>query len=236
MNGMNKFIKINYSLGFAAFIIAGLIMSFIFFMSAPKQTPIGQTARQSLEGKSWKLEEDAPPPAQNIPKPAPEVKPAQKTKKQRRQHAEKTISISTNTQTETKEVKTRLPAVITLEDVITAIDNDTARYVTDIHKARSDISVEISAISSWEDKIALKFEISNSKESRKDFFPGKAMLTQDSLFVKCADFLPLFVSPGKTKAGALVFDKPAKAQNLVFIITESGKPGNYLSLIIPYRF
>lgn len=126
------------------------------------------------------------------------------------------------------------PAGDTLESVGDAYENNQARYALDTSAAAGGITLRLLGVARARDRYILKIAVTNAGSN--DFFVRELTLRAGREPLIAKSFLRLFVEPGRTREGYVVFDKPRSDVDVHAALKEDRENGRVLETPVPYPF
>lgn len=125
-------------------------------------------------------------------------------------------------------------AAETADFVTEAYENDPAKYPLDRKAAQQQVSVRLCGLSRQKGRYILKVEVSN--DGGDDFFVKEFSIRSGSGVLAAKSFFRLFVEPGRSREGFVVFDAPSSGADVHVVLKEDREKGRVITLPVPYPF
>lgn len=126
------------------------------------------------------------------------------------------------------------PAPETAESVGEAYENDPAKYSLDASVAQGTIILRLRGLSRAGGRYVLKVAVTN--RGGDDFFVREFVLRDGQDVIGCKSLIRLFVEPGRTREGFVVFEKPRNGAAVHVALKEDKEKGRAVELAVPYPF
>ena len=120
-----------------------------------------------------------------------------------------------------------------IETVGDRYEDDAAKFPMDKTIAQGTIAMRLRGLSRSGDRCTLKVEVTNRGEA--DFFV-KELSVQAGQDLRSKSYIRLFVEPGRTREGFVVFDKPHAGADVHIALKEDREKGRVVELPVPYPF
>jgi hypothetical protein len=127
-----------------------------------------------------------------------------------------------------------IPAPETGDSVGEAYESDPAKYSLEASAAQGPISVRLRGLSRSDGRYILKVSVTN--RSGDDFFVRELSLRDGSEVIDSKSLVRLFVEPGRTREGFVVFEKPRAGAAVYVALKEDREKGRTVELAVPYPF
>jgi hypothetical protein len=160
-----------------------------------------------------------------------------KARKRAAQAAPAVVAVSSaapKAETNPQAIAPAAPAPETADSVGEAYENDSAKYALDAVAASGPISLRLRGLSRTGGRYILKLAVTN--RGGDDFFVREVVLRDGQEVVGSKSFLRLFVEPGRTREGLVVFEKPRTGAVVHVALKEDREKGRLIELAVPYPF
>lgn len=149
-----------------------------------------------------------------------------------------TTAVSTSTVTSKPEaavsVPVTAPASETADVVSERYENDSAKYSLDTTAAQGSVALRLQGLSRDGGRYLLKVAVTN--RGGDDFFVREFTLRDGHEIIGSKSFIRLFVEPGRTREGFVVFEKPRTGAAVYVALKEDREKGRVIELPVPYPF
>jgi len=122
----------------------------------------------------------------------------------------------------------------TADFVAESYENDPAKYPMDRSVSREEIALSLRGLSRQRGRYILKVAIDNG--GGEDFFVKEFSLRSGPTTLTAKSFFRLFVEPGRSREGFVVFDAPRSGADVHVVLKEDREKGRVLELPVPYPF
>lgn len=126
------------------------------------------------------------------------------------------------------------PAPETTESMGEIYENDPAKYSLDASAAQGSIVLRLRGLSRSGGRYILKVSVTN--RGGDDFFVREFSLRDGQEVVGSKSLIRLFVEPGRTREGFVVFEKPRTGAAVHVALKEDREKGRVVELPVPYPF
>ncbi len=126
------------------------------------------------------------------------------------------------------------PAPETLDSVGDAYERDPAKYSLNASGAQGTIVLRLRGLSRSDGRCILKVSVTN--RGGEDFFVRELALRSGQDVIGSKSFVRLFVEPGRTREGFVVFEKPRTGAAVHVALKEDKEKGRVVELAVPYPF
>ncbi|MBI3289499.1 MAG: hypothetical protein HYZ74_08285 [Elusimicrobia bacterium] len=126
------------------------------------------------------------------------------------------------------------PAPETSDSVGDLYDNDTAKYSLDTSASQGSIVLRLRGLSRSASRYVLKVAVTN--RGGDDFFVREFVLRDGQEVIGSKSLVRLFVEPGRTREGFVVFEKPRTGAAVHVALKEDKEKGRVVELAVPYPF
>lgn len=127
-----------------------------------------------------------------------------------------------------------VPAPETADSVGEAYENDPAKYSLDASAAQGTVILRLRGLSRAGGRYVLKVAVTN--RGGDDFFVREFVLRDGQDVIGCKSLIRLFVEPGRTREGFVVFEKPRNGAAVHVALKEDKEKGRVVELAVPYPF
>lgn len=127
-----------------------------------------------------------------------------------------------------------VPAPETADSVGEAYDNDPAKYSMDASAAQGSVILRLRGLSRAGGRYVLKVAVTN--RDGDDFFVREFALRDGQDVIGSKSLVRLFVEPGRTREGFVVFEKPRNGAAVHVALKEDKEKGRVVELAVPYPF
>lgn len=124
--------------------------------------------------------------------------------------------------------------VETADNVADEYEGNAAKYPLDGETTREPATLRLRGVSRAAGRFILKVAVSN--RGREDFFIKDLAIRDGQEILEARFFMRLFVEPGRTREGYVVFGKPRNGANVQVALKEDREKGRVLELAVPYPF
>ena len=145
-----------------------------------------------------------------------------------------TLSSGTVTEKTSPTVVSAKSAAVTADFVAEAYDNDPAKYPMERNAAQGPITLSLCGLSREKDRYILKVVVINRGE--EDFFVKELSVRDGRATLASKSFFRLFVEPGRSREGFVVFDAPHAGADVHVALREDREKGRVVELSVPYSF
>lgn len=122
----------------------------------------------------------------------------------------------------------------TADSVGELYENDSAKYSLDASAAQGSIVLRLRGLSRSDGRYILKVAVSN--RGGDDFFVREFALRDGKEIIGSKSLIRLFVEPGRTREGFVVFEKPRTGAAVHVALKEDREKGRVVELLVPYPF
>jgi len=126
------------------------------------------------------------------------------------------------------------PAPETSDSVGEIYENDPAKYSLDASAAQGAIVLRLRGLSRSGSRYVLKVAVTN--RGGDDFFVREFALRDGQEIIGSKSLVRLFVEPGRTREGFVVFEKPRTGAAVHVALKEDKEKGRAVELAVPYPF
>lgn len=126
------------------------------------------------------------------------------------------------------------PVPETADSVGEAYENDPAKYPLDASAAQGSIVLRLRGLSRAGGRCVLKVAVTN--KGGDDFFVREFVLRDGQEVLASKSLVRLFVEPGRTREGFVVFGKPRNGAAVHVALKEDRENGWVVELPVPYPF
>lgn len=126
------------------------------------------------------------------------------------------------------------PAPETADSVGELYENDPAKYSLDASAAQGSIILRLRGLSRSGGRCILKVAVTN--RGGEDFFVREFALRDGQEVIGSKSLVRLFVEPGRTREGFVVFEKPRTGADVHVALKEDREKGRVVELPVPYPF
>ncbi|MBI4062076.1 MAG: hypothetical protein HY403_11685 [Elusimicrobia bacterium] len=126
------------------------------------------------------------------------------------------------------------PAPETLDSVGDTYERDPAKYSLNASAAQGSIVLRLRGLSRSDGRCILKVSVTN--RGGEDFFVRELALRSGQEVIGSKSFVRLFVEPGRTREGFVVFEKPRTGAAVHVALKEDKEKGRVVELAVPYPF
>lgn len=126
------------------------------------------------------------------------------------------------------------PAPETADSVGDLYENDPAKYSMDASVAQGSIVLRLRGLSKSGSRYVLKVAVTN--RGGDDFFVREFALRDGQEVIGSKSLVRLFVEPGRTREGFVVFEKPRTGAAVHVALKEDKEKGRVVELAVPYPF
>jgi hypothetical protein len=127
-----------------------------------------------------------------------------------------------------------IPAPETADSVGELYENDSAKYSLDANAAQGSIVLRLRGLSRSGGRYILKVSVTN--RGGDDFFVREFALRDGKEVIGSKSLVRLFVEPGRTREGFVVFEKPRTGAAVHVALKEDREKGRVVELPVPYPF
>jgi hypothetical protein len=113
-------------------------------------------------------------------------------------------------------------------------ENDPSKYALDASAARGSIVLRLRGLSRSGGRYILKVSVTN--RGGDDFFVREFALRDGKEIIGSKSLVRLFVEPGRTREGFVVFEKPRTGAAVHVALKEDREKGRVVELPVPYPF
>ena len=125
-------------------------------------------------------------------------------------------------------------AAETADHVTESYENDEAKYLLDLSATQGTIMLSLCGLSRKNGRFILKVAVTN--RGGEDLFV-RELSVRDGLTVRPAkSYFRLFVEPGRSHEGYVVFDPPRSGADIHVALMEDREKGRVVELPVPYSF
>lgn len=125
-------------------------------------------------------------------------------------------------------------AVETADSVGARYENDLSKYPLDKGAAQGPIALRLRGLSRNSGRCILKVAVTNRGDD--DFFIRDFVVRDGRDVLAAKSYVRLFVEPGRTREGFVVFDKPRTGADVHVALKEDREKGQVVELPVPYPF
>jgi hypothetical protein len=126
------------------------------------------------------------------------------------------------------------PAAETADYVAESYENDQAKYLMDRSVAQGPTTLSLCGLSRHKGRAFLKVSVTNN--GSEDFFVKELSVRDGRTALAAKSFFRLFVEPGRTREGFIVFDVPRAGADVHVALREDREKGRVVELPVPYSF
>lgn len=127
-----------------------------------------------------------------------------------------------------------VPVSETADSVSERYENDSAKYSLDATAAQGSVVLRLQGLSRDGGRYLLKVAVTN--RGGEDFFVREFTLRNGQEVIGSKFFIRLFVEPGRTREGFVVFEKPRSGAAVHVALKEDREKGRVVELLVPYPF
>ena len=127
-----------------------------------------------------------------------------------------------------------IPAPETADSVGEIYENDSSKYALDANAAQGSIVLRLRGLSRSDGRYILKVSVTN--RGGDDFFVREFSLRDGKEILGSKSLVRLFVEPGRTREGFVVFEKPRTGAAVHVALKEDREKGRVVELLVPYPF
>lgn len=159
-----------------------------------------------------------------------------KTRKRAVQAASVTVAVSTAPIKPETHVPApaAIPSPETADSVGELYENDSSKYSLDASAAQGSIVLRLRGLSRSDGRFILKVSVTN--RGGDDFFVREFVLRDGQEVIGSKSLVRLFVEPGRTREGFVVFEKPRNGAAVHVALKEDKEKGRVVELAVPYPF
>jgi len=147
-------------------------------------------------------------------------------------------SVMANTATAKPDAAVAPPVAVsaaeTPDSVSARYENDLSKYPLDKSAAQGPIVLRLQGLSRNDSRCILKVAVTN--RSDEDFFVRDLVVRDGRDILVAKSYVRLFVEPGRTREGFVVFDKPRSGADVHIALKEDREKGRVVELPVPYPF
>lgn len=145
-------------------------------------------------------------------------------------------AVATSSTTARPEAPSTPPASVkdTIETVGDRYEDDAAKFPLDKSAAQGAVTLRLCGLSRTGDRYTLKVEVTN--RGGEDFFVKDLSVRVAQEDLRSKSYMRLFVEPGRTREGFVVFDKPRAGADVHAALKEDREKGRAVELPVPYPF
>lgn len=125
-------------------------------------------------------------------------------------------------------------ATETADFVAESYENDPAKYPMDRSAAQGPIGLNLCGLSRQKNRYILKVVVANRAD--EDFFVKELSVRDGRTSLTAKSFFRLFVEPGRSREGFVVFDAPHGGADVHVALKEDREKGRVVELSVPYSF
>ena len=125
-------------------------------------------------------------------------------------------------------------AAETADFVAESYENDPSKYPMDRSAARERVALTLCGLSRQKGRYFLKVAVTNN--GSEDFFVKELSVRDGRTALAAKSFFRLFVEPGRTREGFVVFDVPRAGADVHVALREDREKGRVVELPVPYSF
>ena len=144
------------------------------------------------------------------------------------------IAASTATTPDAATLPVMAPAPETADSVSARYENDLSKYPLDSNAAQGPIALRLEGLSRNGSRYILKVAMTNRGDD--DFFVRDFIVRDGRDILAAKSYVRLFVEPGRTREGFVVFDKPRIGADVHIALKEDREKGRVVELPVPYPF
>lgn len=148
------------------------------------------------------------------------------------------VSVEASSATTTPAMTAALPvparAVETAYSVSDRFENDLSKYSLDRSAAQGPITFRLLGLSRNSGRYVLKVAVTNRSDD--DFFVRDFVLRDGRDILAAKSYFRLFVEPGRTREGFVVFDRPRNGADVHIALKEDREKGRVVEMPVPYPF
>jgi hypothetical protein len=126
------------------------------------------------------------------------------------------------------------PTPETADSVSARYENDLSKYPLDSIAAQGPIALRLEGLSRNGSRYILKVAVTNRGDD--DFFVRDFVVRDGRDILAAKSYVRLFVEPGRTREGFVVFDKPRIGGDVHIALKEDREKGRAVELPVPYPF
>ncbi|UPT75000.1 MAG: hypothetical protein M0D55_04610 [Elusimicrobiota bacterium] len=126
------------------------------------------------------------------------------------------------------------PAAETVDSVGEIYANDPAKYSLDASAVQGSIALRLRGMSRSGGRHILKVAVTN--RGGDDFFVREFVLRDGQEVIGSKSLVRLFVEPGRTREGFVVFEKPRTGAAVHVALKEDKEKGRVVEVAVPYPF
>jgi hypothetical protein len=126
------------------------------------------------------------------------------------------------------------PAPETSDSVGDLYENDPAKYSLETSAVQGSIVLRLRGLSRAGGRYVLKVAVTN--RGGDDFFVREFVLRDGQDVIGSKSLVRLFVEPGRTREGFVVFEKPRNGAAVHVALKEDKEKGRVVELAVPYPF
>ncbi len=115
-----------------------------------------------------------------------------------------------------------------------AYENDASRYPLDVRAESGGVALRLRGLSRKDARFILKISVTN--RGNEDFFVRDVAISAGRDPLDSRAFVRLFVEPGRTREGFVVFERPRPGAVVHVALKEDGVKGRVVVLAVPYPF
>lgn len=149
-----------------------------------------------------------------------------------------TASSAASTATVKTDAAVAPPAAVsapeTADSVSARYENDLSKYPLDKSAAQGTIVLRLQGLSRSSSRYILKVAVTNRGDD--DFFVRDLVVRDGRDILAAKSYIRLFVEPGRTREGFVVFDKPRTGADVHVALKEDREKGRAVELPVPYPF
>lgn len=127
-----------------------------------------------------------------------------------------------------------VPAAETFDMVSDQYENEPAKYALDASASEGPIRLQLRGISRTGSRFILKVTVTN--HGGEDFFVRDFTLRDGQDVIGSKSFIRLFVEPGRTREGFVVFEKPRAGAVVHVALKEDREKGRVVKMPVAYPF
>lgn len=125
-------------------------------------------------------------------------------------------------------------AAETMDSVGEDYERDAAKYHLDASAAQGAVTLSLRGLSRSGPRFILKVAVRN--RGGEDFFVRELVLREGKETLAAKAYMRLFVEPGRTREGFIVFDRPRPGAAVHVALKEDREKGRVVELAVPYPF
>lgn len=126
------------------------------------------------------------------------------------------------------------PAVETADHVADSYESDEAKFLLDRSTTQGEITLSLSGLSRKDGRFILKVAVTN--RGSEDLFVKELSVRDGQTEKPAKSYFRLFVEPGRTHEGYVVFDPPRPGADIHVALKEDKEKGRVVELPVPYSF